>query len=119
VPAQTVDATLACRQVFPLFLKLFGYQVSTARSCPEASREAQKHQPDTLVMTLMPEMSGVEIGLRIFRQWQCSVLFVTAMDEQAFSGILQLVREQGCKCMVLPLPFENSDLISKVRSLAA
>jgi len=105
---------------FAVFLKIFGYRVSTARSFPEASREAQKHPPDTLmVMTLMPDMPGVEIGLRIFRQSQCSVLFVTAMDEQAFSDTLERVREQGCKCMVLPLPFENSDLISKVQSLAA
>ena len=107
-------------QFFVVFLKIFGFQVSTASSFREASREAHKHPPDTLVvMTLMPGMSGVEMGLRIFRQSQCSVLFVTAMDEQAFSDTLERVREQGCKCMVLPLPFENSDLISKVQSLAA
>jgi DNA-binding response OmpR family regulator len=105
---------------FAVGLNIFGYRVSTARSFPEASREAQKHPPDTLLVeTLMPGMSGVEIGLRIFRQSQCSVLFVTAMDEQSFSGTLQRVRKQGCKCMVLPLPFENSDLIAKVQSLAA
>jgi DNA-binding response OmpR family regulator len=69
---------------FAVFLKIFGYQVSTAKSFPEAIREAQKHPPDTLItMILMPCMSGVEIGLRIFRRSQCSVLFVTAMDEQA------------------------------------
>ncbi len=105
---------------FAVFLKIFGYQVNIAKSFPEASRKAKKHPPDTLlVMALVPGMSGIEIGLRIFDQSQCSVLFVTASNEQAFSEILERVREQGCRCMVLPLPFENSDLISKVQSLAA
>ena len=105
---------------FVVFLKIFGYQVNIARSFPEASRKAEKHPPDTLlVMALMPGMSGIEIGLRIFHQSQCSVLFVTASDEQAFSDILEQAREEGCKCMLLPLPFENSDLLSKVQSLAA
>ncbi len=105
---------------FAVFLKIFGYQVNIARSFPEASRKAEKHPPDTLlVMELMPGMSGIEIGLRIFHQSQCSVLFVTASDEQAFSDILEQAREEGCKCMLLPLPFENSDLLSKVQSLAA
>jgi DNA-binding response OmpR family regulator len=105
---------------FAVFLKIFGYQVNIAKSFPEASRKAKKHPPDTLlVMALMPGMSGIEIGLHIFEQSQCSVLFVTASNEQAFSEILERVREQGCRCMVLPLPFENSDLISKVQSLAA
>jgi DNA-binding response OmpR family regulator len=105
---------------FAVFLKIFGYQVNTARSFSETFHEAQKNPPDTvMVMTLMPDVSGVEIGLRIFRQSQCSVLFVTSMDEEAFSEELELVRGQGCKCMVLPLPFENSDLLSKVQSLAA
>jgi DNA-binding response OmpR family regulator len=105
---------------FAVFLKIFGYQVSTAKSFPEAIREAQKHPPDTLItMILMPCMSGVEIGLRIFEKSQCSVLFVAAMDEQSFSDTLERVRGQGCKCMFLPLPFENSDLISKVQFLAA
>lgn len=105
---------------FAVFLKIFGYQVNIAKSFPEASRKAKKHRPDTLlVMALMPGMSGIEIGLRIFEQSQCSVLFVTASNEQAFSEILEHVREHGCRCMVLPLPFENSDLLSKVQSLAA
>jgi DNA-binding response OmpR family regulator len=105
---------------FAVFLKIFGYQVNIARSFPEASRKAEKHPPDTLLgMALMPGMSGIEIGLRIFHQSQCSVLFVTASDEQAFSDILEQAREEGCKCMLLPLPFENSDLLSKVQSLAA
>lgn len=106
---------------FAVFLKIFGYQVNIATSFPEALRKAQKHPPDTLlVMTLMPDMSGIEIGMRIFHQSRCSVLFVTTtMDVQAFTDTLEWVREQGCKCMVLPLPFENSDLISKVQSLAA
>src|SRR5580704_8158446 len=105
---------------FAVFLKIFGYQVNIARSFPEASRKAEKHPPDTLlVMELMPGMSGIEIGLRIFHQSQCSVLFVTASDEQAFSDILEQAGEEGCKCMLLPLPFENSDLLSKLQSLAA
>jgi DNA-binding response OmpR family regulator len=105
---------------FAVFLKIFGYQVNIARSFLEASRKAEKHPPDTLlVMALMPGMSGIEIGLRIFHQSQCSVLFVTASDEQAFSEILERARQEGCKCMLLALPFENSDLLSKVQSLAA
>jgi DNA-binding response OmpR family regulator len=103
-----------------VFLKTSGYAVSTAKTFPEALRKAEKHPPDALiVMALMPGMSGVEMGLRIFQQSQCSVLFVTATEEHAFDETLESVRQQGCKCMVLPLPFETSDLASKVQALAA
>jgi hypothetical protein len=70
-------------------------------------------------MVLMPEMSGVDIGLRISYESHCSVLFVAAMDTQNFNHMLDELRKQGCVCMALPLPFENSDLLAKLQALAA
>jgi DNA-binding response OmpR family regulator len=91
--------------------------VDTALSVGQAFRKAHANPPDILiVMALMPEMSGMEIGLTISRQSQCTVLFVTAAEDQDFSDSLEQVREQGCVCKVLPLPFENSDLLFKLRS---
>ncbi len=67
---------------FSVFLKVFEYKVvDTALSVGETFRKAQANPPDILiVMALLPEMSGVDVGLRISRQSRCSVLFVAAMD---------------------------------------
>jgi DNA-binding response OmpR family regulator len=104
---------------FSVFLKIFGYKADTAFSVGEAFRKAQEHPPNILiVMVLMPEMSGEEIGMRICHQSHCSVLFVTAGDIQYLNGTLEQLRGQGCACMTLPLPFENSDLLAKLKTLS-
>jgi DNA-binding response OmpR family regulator len=101
---------------FSVFLKIFGYKVETALSVGGAFRKAQANPPDILiVMALMPEMSGVDVGLRISRRWRCSVLFVAAMEIEDFNDTLAQLRGQGCACTFLPLPFENSDLLAKLK----
>jgi DNA-binding response OmpR family regulator len=102
---------------FSVFLKIFEYKVvDTALSVGEAFRKAQANPPDILiVMALLPEMSGVDVGLRISRQSRRSVLFVAAMDTQDFEHTLEQLRGQGSVCMFLPLPFENSDLLDKLK----
>jgi DNA-binding response OmpR family regulator len=90
--------------------------VDTALSVGEAFRKAQGNPPDILiVMALMPKISGVDVGLRISRQSRCSALFLAAMDTQDFEHTLEQLRGQGCVCMFLPLPFENSDLLDKLK----
>jgi DNA-binding response OmpR family regulator len=102
---------------FSVCLKILGFKVDTAFSAGGALRKAQAHPPNILiVMVLMPEMSGVEVGLRICRHSRCSVLLVAAMDIQHFDPMLQDLRGQGCVCMALPLPFENSDLLAKLKA---
>jgi DNA-binding response OmpR family regulator len=104
---------------FSVFLKIFGYKVNTAFSVGEAFRKAQAHPPNILiVMVLMPEMSGADVGLRICRQSHCAVIFVAAMDMQSFNQMLEQLRGQGCACTALPLPFENSDLLAKLKAAA-
>jgi CheY-like chemotaxis protein len=86
---------------FSVFLKIFEYKVvDTALSVGEAFRKAQANPPDILiVMALLPEMSGVDVGLRISRQSRCSVLFVAAMDTKDFEHTLEQLRGQGsCAC---------------------
>jgi DNA-binding response OmpR family regulator len=104
---------------FSVFLEISGYKVNTALSVGEAFRKAQAHPPNILiVMVLMPEMSGVDVGFRICRQSNCSVIFVAAMEMQSFSHILEQFRGRGCACTALPLPFENSDLLTKLEAAA-
>ena len=102
---------------FSVFLKIYGYEVNTALSVAEAFRKAERHPPNILiVMVLMPEMFGLEVGLRIWRQSHCSVLFVAAIGIQAFDDMLGDLREKGCACMALPLLFENSELLAKLKA---
>jgi DNA-binding response OmpR family regulator len=104
------------------FLTICGYRnVDTALSAAEAFRKAEVHPPDVLIiMMLMPEISGVDIGLRISQQSNCGVLFLTAanVEEPYFKDFVDSVKTQGCACMVLPLPFENMDLLTKLKLLA-
>jgi DNA-binding response OmpR family regulator len=114
-----VGCEKALVRYFSVFLKISGYKVDTALSVSEAFLKAQAHPPDILIiMTLMPEISGVEVGLRISSRSHCPVVFVTAMDIGDFNGTLEHLRRQGCACMVLPLPFDNSDLLAKLKALA-
>ena len=115
-----VGCEKALVRYFSVFLKIFGYKVDTALSVGEAFRKAQAHPPNILiVMVLMPEMSGVDVGLRICRQSHCSVLFVAAMDIQNFDHMLEQLRGEGRVCAGLPLPFENSDLLAKLKALSS
>ena len=107
---------------FETFLTICGYRnVDTALSAAEAFRKAQACPPDVLiVMMLMPEISGVDIAFRISQQSECGVLFLTAanVEEPYFKDFLDGVKAEGCTCMALPLPFENMDLLTKLKLLA-
>jgi DNA-binding response OmpR family regulator len=107
---------------FCRFLEVCGYSnVDCASFGEEAFRKAQTDPPDVLiVMMLMPGMSGVEIGLHMSQHWNTGILFVTAqnIEEQYFKDFLKDLQAQGCFCMALPLPFENMDLLTKLKLLA-
>lgn len=107
---------------FCRFLEICGYRnVDKASSATEAFRKAQTDPPDLLiVMMFMPEIPGVDIGLHISQQSNCGVLFVTGanVEEQQFKDYLKGLQTQGCVCMALPLPFENMDLLTKLKLLA-
>ncbi len=114
-----VGCEKALVRYFSVFLRIFGYKTDTALSADGAFRKAEANPPDILiVMVLMPEISGVDIGLCISRQSRCSVLFVAAMDIQDFNDTLEQLRAQDCVCMFLPLPFENSDLLATLKVLS-
>jgi hypothetical protein len=69
-------------------------------------------------MTLMPDVPGVEIGSRIAQESSCGVLFVSAFDIKLIAS-MQRLQAQGCLCLELSLPFENSDLLMKLQLLAS
>lgn len=108
---------------FCRFLDICGYRdVDSASSATEAFHKARLTPPDVLIVTiLMSEMLGVDIALHISRQSNCGVLFVmdSNMEEQQFKNCLDELRAQGCLCMALPLPFENMDLLTKLKLLAS
>jgi DNA-binding response OmpR family regulator len=107
---------------FCRFLDICGYsKVDSASSAAEAFDKALANRPDVLiVMILMPGISGVDIGVHISKQSNCGVLFVTAqnIEDQQFKDYLEALRAKGCVCMALPLPFENMDLLTKLKLLA-
>jgi DNA-binding response OmpR family regulator len=105
---------------FCTFLGVCGCQkVDIAFSGADAFGKARAHPPDILiVMTLMPDVPGVEIGSRIAQDSSCGVLFVSAFDTKLIAS-MQRLQAQGCLCLELSLPFENSDLLMKLQLLAS
>lgn len=101
-----------------IILQTCGYQqVDTEFSCAGALHKAQAQPPDILIMSArMPEISGIETGLRISHQSKCGVLFVTA---NYIEQEIQHLRAQGCVCTVLSLPFEYTELLTELQLLAA
>lgn len=91
-----------------------GYDVDVAYDGAAALVEAQRAEPDLVVLDLMlPEMDGIEVCKRIRASSDVPVLMLTARDSVAdrVTGL-----DSGADDYLVK-PFANDELLARVRSL--
>jgi CheY-like chemotaxis protein len=96
-----------------------GYDTEIETSTTEAIRNASRSKPHLLIIDpVMPGLTGWDTAARISRQTKCGVLFLTtAAFDSKFRDTLQDLRKEGCKCQLLSVPFEEANLLRKLRLL--
>ena len=94
-----------------------GYEVRVASSSAAAIECAPTFRPELLVINpAMPNLSGVEAAKQICRDTKCKVLFLSALARDPdFRDMLRGLRQQGCECSALGVPFDNDELLAYVR----
>jgi len=99
----------AVRESTKFVLETFGFSVSTAANCKKALLAYAQHKPDLVITDIvMPEMSGLEIVLRL-RQLDPATPIV-AVSGSWHRGPLVLLGDAE----VLSKPFKDDELISAV-----
>ena len=94
-----------------------GYEVHVAGSSREAIDLSRGLGPELLVINpAMPTLSGVEAARQISRDVKCKVLFLSDLAKDSdFREMLRGLRQQGCECSAIGVPFESSELLTYVR----
>ena len=94
-----------------------GYEVHVAGSSREAIDLSRHLGPELLVINpAMPTLSGVEAARQISRDAKCKVLFLSDLAKDSdFREMLRGLRQQGCECAAIGVPFESNELLAYVR----
>ena len=102
-------------ELLSVSLRYAGFEVSTARSGPEAVRVARTYQPDLLVLdVMMPGMDGFDVVRRLRGDGhRVPVLFLTARDstEDKISGLTLGGDDYVTK------PFSLEEVIARIRAV--
>ena len=112
------DPSLLMRVV--MLLVVDGYAVRGASTSKEAIDRAQITGVFTLPRLLiinpqMPGLSGVQAASQISRDARCKVIFLTELAKDPdFRELLRGLRQQGCDCSAVNVPFEDAEIIAQV-----
>lgn len=93
------------------------YEVMTAMTGERALRLAAAHRPDLVILDLqLPDMSGVDIGMRLKQQYggDVPILVLTALADQ---GDPEAVLASGCCDAYLAKPAPLSAIQAEVAEL--
>lgn len=99
-----------------MLLAVDGYAVRGASTSKEAIDRAQITLPKLLIINpQMPGLSGVQAASQISRDVRCKVIFLTELAKDAdFRELLRGLRQQGCDCLAVNVPFEDDEIIAQV-----
>lgn len=99
-----------------MLLAVDGYAVRGASTSQEAIDRAEAQLPKLLIINpQMPGLSGFEVASQISRKAHCKVIFLTELAKDAdFREALRGLRQQGCDCSAVNVPFEDDDLVGEV-----
>jgi DNA-binding response OmpR family regulator len=102
-----------------ILLLRYGFEATTETCSTKAIKKAGTLAPKVLIVNpVMPGWSGVDVATSISRKTKCGVLFLgTSTDTSGFRKDLHRLREQGCECRAMALPFEKADLLRKLQLL--
>lgn len=94
-----------------------GFEAVEAYTGEEALEAARKFHPDIVLSdVLMPKMSGVELGIKIHREFPGTRVFLFS-GQAATSELMRKAQDDGCTFELLPKPIHPEELIAKLSGL--
>jgi CheY-like chemotaxis protein len=115
-PVLVADPDPSVLERVMMLLAVEGYAVRGASTSQEAIDRAQINLPKILIINpQMRGLSGVEAASRISQKTQCKVMFLTELAKDTdFREALRGLRQQGCDCSALNVPFDDDEIIAQV-----
>ena len=115
-PVLVADPDPSLLERVVMLLTVDGYAVRGASTSKEAIDRAQITLPKLLIINPeMPSLSGVQAALQISRDARCKVIFLTGLAKDPdFREVLRGLRQQGCDCSAVNIPFEDAEIIAQV-----
>lgn len=115
-PVLVVDPDSSVLERVMMLLTADGFVVRGASTSKEAIDRAHVAHPELLIINpVMPGLSGVQAASQISRDERCKVIFLSELAKDAdFREVLRGLRQQGCDCSAVNIPFEDSDIIAQV-----
>jgi CheY-like chemotaxis protein len=108
------EDTADLREMWRLWLTVWGFEVIEAGNGAEALAQARTHHPDLVLMDLwMPVMDGIEAMRRLRSDPQTADIAIIALTAQSGPDVARRARDAGCDHFrVKPvLPQDLADLI--------
>lgn len=115
-PVLVADPDPSVLERVMVLLAADGFAVRGASTSKEAIERAQVGHPELLIINpVMPGLSGVQAASQISRDEQCKVIFLSELAKDAdFREVLRGLRQQGCDCSAVCIPFADSEIIAQV-----
>jgi len=115
-PVLVADPDPSVLERVMMLLGAGGFAVRGASTSKEAIERAHVAHPELLIINpVMPGLSGVQAASQISRDERCKVIFLTELAKDAdFREVLRGLRQQGCDCSAVSIPFEDSEIIAQV-----
>ena len=99
-------------------LNASGFEAVEAYNGEEALQAARKVQPDIVLSdVLMPKMSGVELAIKIRREFPGTRIFLFS-GQAATSELMRKAQDDGYSFELFPKPIHPEELIAKLRGLS-
>lgn len=112
-----VDDEQLIAQTVTAILNANGFDAVEAYNGEEALDAARRHQPHiVLTDVLMPRMSGVELGVKLRREFPATQVLLFS-GQAATSELMRKAQEEGYTFELFPKPIHPDDLIAKLRGL--
>lgn len=110
-----VDDEDSIRDALATALRYEGFAVDEARDGREALLEAERFQPDVVILDRkLPEIEGTEVGRRLReRGWRMPILFLTATEAGDEQGDALDAGED----VFVTKPFSLDDVIARIRAM--
>lgn len=111
-----VEDTDDVREMWRLWLTMWGFQVQEARNGAEAVRLAEAHPPDLVLMDLsMPVLDGMEATRQLRRNARTATVPIIALTAHLCGGAAEEARKSGCDQFVAK-PVCPDDLLEHIRT---
>lgn len=114
-PVLVADPDPSVLERVMMLLATDGFAVRGASTSKEAIDRAHVAHPELLIINpVMPGLSGVQAATQISRDERCKVIFLTELAKDAdFREVLRGLRQQGCDCSAVSIPFDDSEIIAQ------